>query len=152
QATLRVVKVFWSLEAKLAYRRHFPAINWLRSYSLYIKNIEQFFVKRGLEKFLPLRMKAMKILQEESSLEEIVRLVGLDSLSDKDKLTLEIARSIREDFLHQHAFDPEDTYTDLNKQYFMLKNIVKLYDVSLDRLAKGIVFEHIKTADVWEKI
>ncbi|MFC1546725.1 V-type ATP synthase subunit A [bacterium] len=134
QATLRVVKVFWSLESKLAYRRHFPSINWLRSYSLYLDNIKDFLDKKELRDFLTIRRKAMQLLQEEASLEEIVRLVGIEALSDKDKLTLETARSIREDFLHQNAFEPSDTYTSLIKQYVMMKSVMRLHEISLELL------------------
>ncbi len=152
QATLRVVKVFWSLESKLAFRRHFPAINWLRSYSLYIENIREFLNKTNLLDFIDNRNKAMKILQEEASLEEIVRLIGYESLSDKDRLTLETARSIREDFLHQNAFEDDDTYTSLEKQYLILKAILRLYDICLERINdKKVVFSKILSSGVYEK-
>ncbi len=127
QATLRIVKVFWSLEDKLAYQRHFPAISWLRSYSLYIDNIENYMKEKIAKNFIANRSSAMKILQEEASLEEIVRLVGVDALSDADRLTLETAKSLREDFLHQHAFDPEDTYCALEKQNMLMELILNFH-------------------------
>lgn len=152
QATLRVVKVFWSLEDKLAYMRHFPAISWLRSYSLYLENIKEFSAKKIAPDFLPLRNQAMKILQEESTLEEIVRLVGIESLSPKERLTLETAKSIREDFLHQIAFDPEDTYTSLKKQHLLLKIIIFLHHQCLGTLDKGVRFQALAGLKVREKI
>ncbi len=124
QATLKVVKVFWGLDANLAYRRHFPAINWLLSYSLYTESLSEYFGSQIAEDWVPLRQKAMALLQKESELEEIVRLVGKDSLSPNDQLTLEIAKIIREDFLHQNAFHDQDTYTSLQKQYHLLKLIL----------------------------
>jgi len=124
QNTLRVTKVFWALDSALAYKRHFPAINWLNSYSLYDSDIKEFLEEKGGKGFNDLRVKAMKILQKEAALEEIVRLVGVDSLSPKDQLLLKTAKSIREDFLHQNAFDEEDSYTSLEKQYLMIKEII----------------------------
>ncbi|MDR0676325.1 MAG: V-type ATP synthase subunit A [Elusimicrobiota bacterium] len=136
QATLRVVKVFWSLEAKLAFSRHFPAISWLRSYSLYQNNMKDYFQNKqdNMADFMDYRNEAMKILQQEFSLEEIVRLIGYESLSDKDRIVLETARSIREDFLHQNAFDEYDTYTELEKQYLILKAIISLYNVCVETI------------------
>ena len=126
QATLKVVKVFWGLDANLAYRRHFPAINWLLSYSLYVESLGEFLTAEIAGDWLQLRQQAMAILQKESELEEIVRLVGKDSLSPQDQLTLEIAKVIREDFLHQNAFHDQDTYTSLKKQYLLLKLILDI--------------------------
>ncbi len=138
QTTLRVVKTFWSLEASLAFKRHFPAINWLTSYSLYISNMKKFFEKqKNMTDFLEIRAEAMKILQEEAKLNEIVRLVGYESLSDKDRVILEIARSIREDFLHQNAFEENDTYTKLEKQYLIMKSIIKLYNFSINKIKEN---------------
>ncbi len=137
QSTLRIVKVFWSLEDKLAYQRHFPAISWLRSYSLYVDNITEYLGEKISKEFIKNRAQAMKILQEEASLEEIVRLVGVDALSDTDRLTLETAKSIREDFLHQHAFDPEDTYCQLNKQFALMELILHFHNSRKSSLDSG---------------
>ncbi|MCD6413966.1 MAG: V-type ATP synthase subunit A [Elusimicrobia bacterium] len=126
QGTLRMVKVFWSLEDKLAYQRHFPAINWLNSYSLYLDDIEKFYDDKKMKDFLVLRKKAVKILQQEAELQEIVRLVGVESLGAADRLILDTAKMLREDFLHQHAFDPQDTYSQISKQYRML-SVIMLY-------------------------
>ena len=127
QATLRIVKVFWGLSAQLAYKRHFPAIDWLQSYSLYVDRLEDWFNDNVSPEWNELRSKAMRTLQEEAELDEIVRLVGIDALSWKDRLTMEVARSIREDYLHQNAFDDVDTYTSLDKQYMMLR-LILMYD------------------------
>ena len=124
QATLRIVKVFWGLDAALAYRRHFPAINWLTSYSLYDDSVGGWMRDNVAEDWPALRAQVMRILQEEAELNEIVRLVGVDALSFADRLTLEIARAIREDYLHQDSFHEVDTYTSLQKQYGMLKLIL----------------------------
>jgi len=152
QATLRVVKVFWSLEDKLAYMRHFPAISWLRSYSLYIKNIKSYLENNIDKEFPQLRSKALKILQEEATLEEIVRLVGIESLSPLERLTLLTAKSLREDFLHQIAFDPVDTYTSLYKQYRMLKIILDLHEKCVKFLSEGVPFEKIEKLEIHEEI
>ncbi len=152
QATLRMVKVFWSLEDKLAYQRHFPAINWLNSYSLYLDNIEEYLSKEVAKDYLQLRSEAMRILQEEASLEELVRLVGLEALSPEDRLILETAKSIREDFLHQHAFDPQDAYTGVKKQYRMLKVIIKLFRLSKELLQEGVEFSKLLKLKVKERI
>lgn len=151
QATLRVVKVFWGLEDKLAYSRHFPAINWLRSYSLYLANIED-YLKTIAPEISSLRSQAILILHEEAELEEIVRLVGIDSLSDRDKLIMETAKSIREDFLHQNAFDDEDTYTSLKKQYNMLKVILLFHEMAVICLDKKAHVEEIFKLPVRERI
>ncbi len=127
QATLRVVKVFWSLEDKLAYKRHFPAISWLNSYSLYTDNIAAYLKKEMGEDWIPMRDEAMALLQREAELEEIVRLVGMESLSPGDRLVMETSRSIREDFLHQNAFHPVDTFSSAYKQYRMLKLIMSFH-------------------------
>ena len=128
QNTLRVTKVFWALDAKLAYKRHFPAINWLQSYSLYNDNLSDYYGKEIAEDFSSNRERAQEILQQESKLEEIVRLVGTESLSPKEQLILEVARMIREDFLFQNAFDPTDAYTSLRKQYRLLRSILSFMD------------------------
>ncbi|MEO0197957.1 MAG: V-type ATP synthase subunit A [candidate division WOR-3 bacterium] len=153
QSTLRVVKVFWSLEDKLAYRRHFPAINWLTSYSLYREDLRPYYEKNVSIDFPEMVSEAMKILEKEAELEEIVRLVGAEALSQDDQLLLEIARSIREDFLHQNAFHEVDTYASIRKQYLMLKTILKLYEVSKEIVSKGeISVRDLKRKAVWEKI
>jgi V/A-type H+-transporting ATPase subunit A len=152
QATLRVVRVFWGLDDKLANARHFPAINWLLSYSLYHDNLEDFLRKNIAEEFIALRKEAMRLLEEEASLLEIARLVGIESLSFEDRLLLEAAKSIREDMLHQNAFHEIDTYTSLAKQYRMLKVIMLFYRLSKEWLKEGIDFEKIVKLPVREKI
>src|SRR3990167_11171397 len=131
QNTLRVTKVFWALDAKLAYKRHFPAINWLQSYTLYAETLGTFFSRSIAEDYMQNRERAMNILQEESKLEEIVRLVGTDALSPREQLTMEIARMLREDFLFQNAFDPKDAYTSLQKQYRIVRAILTFMDSAL---------------------
>jgi len=143
QSTLRVVKVFWGLDDTLASRRHFPAINWLTSYSLYTHDLDPYYREKVNEEFPSLREKAMELLEKEAELEEIVRLVGIDALSPKDRLVLEGAKSIREDFLHQNAYHEIDTYTSLKKQYLMLKLILFFYDKSVEALQKGAELESI---------
>ncbi len=150
QATLRIVKVFWSLDANLAYRRHFPAINWLTSYSLY--NLGKWFNSNVSEKWMDLRARMMQMLNDEAALDEIVKLVGMDALSAPDRLKLEAARSIREDFLHQDAFHEVDTYTDLQKQYLMMELVLNYYDVSLEYLGKGVAIDSIVKLPVRERI
>ena len=132
QATLRIVKVFWGLSASLAYKRHFPAIDWLISYSLYADRMSEWYEKHVGQDFPALRAFVMNILQEEANLDEIVRLVGVDALSYKDRMTLETAKMIREDYLHQNAFHEVDTYTSLDKQYRMLKLIKKVHDLGVE--------------------
>lgn len=152
QATLRVVKVFWSLEDILAYRRHFPAISWLNSYSLYYDNLEGYFKEKVGEEFPRLRDEAMKLLQQEAELEEIVRLVGIESLSPSDRLILETARSIREDFLHQNAFHEVDTYTSMKKQFAMLRLIMKMHEQTQKALGKDVPITGFSTLPVKEEI
>jgi len=152
QATLRVVKVFWGLDDKLANARHFPAINWLLSYSLYHDNLQDFLKKTVSEEFVALRTEAMRLLEEESSLLEIAHLVGIESLSFEDRLTLEVAKSIREDFLHQNAFHEVDTYTSLSKQFRMLKVIMGFYHLSREKLKEGMELEKITRMPIREKI
>ena len=137
QATLRIVKVFWGLDSALAYRRHFPAINWLNSYSLYLDNMKEWYEDLVAPDFLELRQRMMTLLQEEAELEEVVKMVGMDALSDMDRLKLEAARSIREDFLHQNSFHGVDTYTSLTKQYRMMQLIMEYYDKAKEVLDKG---------------
>jgi V/A-type H+-transporting ATPase subunit A len=143
QNTLRVTKVFWGLDASLAYKRHFPAINWLSSYSLYAENIRDYWKKEVAEDFEQVRSEAMSLLQEEAKLDEIVKLVGMESLSAREKLVLLTARAIREDFLFQNAFDREDAYTPLKKQYGILKAIVTIYRAGL-KVVEGEDFEFKK--------
>ncbi len=128
QATLRIVKVFWGLDSALAYKRHFPAINWLTSYSLYADNLGYWFNENVNEEWTTLRTRMMGLLSDEASLDEIVKLVGMDALSATDRLKMEAARSIREDFLHQLAFHEVDTYTSLKKQYYMMSLVLAYYD------------------------
>ncbi len=153
QATLKVVKVFWSLEDWLAYSRHFPAINWLTSYSLYLSQLEDFYKTNLGEDFPQLRSEAMAILQRESELKEIVRLVGYETLSEQDKLVLEIARMLREDFLYQSAFDPVDTYCSAKKQYLMLKAIMTLYYKTKQKvLANENTVKELITPEIKDKV
>lgn len=152
QATLRIVKVFWGLDANLAYKRHFPAINWLTSYSLYTDRLADWFSKNAAPDFMELRGKLMTLLQEESELQEIVNLVGTDALSAPDRLKLETSRSIREDYLHQNAFDPTDTYTSLGKQVLMMRAILTYYDKAKEALANGADIEMLVNLPVRERI
>lgn len=152
QATLRIVKVFWGLDANLAYKRHFPAINWLTSYSLYTDRLADWFSKNAAPDFMELRGRLMTLLQEESELQEIVNLVGMDALSAPDRLKLETSRSIREDYLHQNAFDPTDTYTSLGKQVLMMRAILAYYDKAKGALANGADIEMLVNLPVRERI
>ena len=152
QATLRTVKVFWGLSSKLAYARHFPAIDWLTSYSLYLDRLEPWFNKEVDPDWTAMVQKVMNMLQEESELEEIVRLVGIDALSYKDRLTLEATRSIREDYLHQNAFHEVDTYTSPAKQAMLLRLIIGYYEKSLDALSKDASFNKLAALPVREDI
>ncbi len=152
QATLRIVKVFWGLDSSLAYKRHFPAINWLTSYSLYQDKIDAWTEKNVEEDFAAHRAEAMKLLQEESNLQEIVQLVGVDSLSHRDRLILEVTRSIREDFLHQNSFHEVDTYTSLHKQYRMLALILKFYKEAGKAIDAGVSINIITKIPVIERI
>lgn len=152
QNTLRVTKVFWALDSALAYRRHFPAINWLNSYSLYKKDLTEFFNKKGGEHFNNYKEKIMTILQKEAELTEIVRLVGLEALSLRDQFLLEVARIIREDFLHQNAFDEIDSYTSLKKQYLMLKTIIAFYENGSKLISDGKELKDILKPEIKEKI
>lgn len=152
QATLRIVKVFWGLSAQLAYKRHFPAIDWLISYSLYADRMGEWYEKNVGADFMELRAFIMNILQEEANLEEIVRLVGMDTLSYKDRMTLETAKMIREDYLHQNAFHETDTYTSLDKQYRMLKLIKKFYDLGNVAVANYADIDEVTAIEAKEKI
>lgn len=137
QNTLSVVKVFWGLEERLAYRRHYPAINWLTSYSLYSDQLAGYYQEKAGQQWSALRNQALSILQDEAALEEVVRLVGLEALSKQEQILLHIARMIREDYLQQNAYDPVDTYTSLAKQYRLLSAILSLYNKAVDQLAKS---------------
>lgn len=152
QNTLRIVKVFWGLSAQLAYRRHFPAVDWLQSYSLYLDRLGDWYDEEVAPDWSELRDEAMRILQEESELEEVVRLVGVDALSYHDRLTLEAARSVREDYLHQNAFHEVDTYASLMKQYRMLKIIMHYYREGIGALDSGVDFFDIIKIPVLEKV
>lgn len=152
QATLRIVKVFWSLDANLAYKRHFPAVNWLTSYSLYVDTMEKWFNAEVESDWTDLRGRMMLLLQEEAELDEIVKLVGMDALSAPDRLKLEAARSIREDFLHQDAFHEVDTYTSLTKQHMMMMLVLAYYDQAIDALNKGAGIERLVNLPVRETI
>ncbi len=152
QATLRIVKVYWELDSALAYKRHFPAINWLSSYSLYLDQIKKFMDNEVLDTWGNLHAETMKILQEEAELQEIVQLVGYDSLSPNDRLTLEAARSIREDYLQQNGFDEVDTYTSLQKQVGMLQMVINFYHKAKAALDKGADINNIFAMEVREKI
>ncbi len=152
QATLRIVKVFWGLDANLAYKRHFPAINWLTSYSLYTDQLEKWFSENASPDFMELRGRLLSLLQDEAELEEIVNLVGMDALSAPDRLKLETSRSIREDYLHQNAFDPTDTYTSIKKQVLMMRSILSYYDKALEALNKGADIEMLVNLPVRERI
>ena len=152
QATLRIVKVFWGLDSALAYKRHFPAINWLTSYSLYADSLGKWFNANVSDEWMTLRGRLMSLLSDEAALDEIVKLVGMDALSAPDRLKMEAARSIREDFLHQLAFHEVDTYSSLKKQYYMMKLVTEFYDESLDALGKSADIEDIVKLPVRESI
>lgn len=152
QATLCIVKVFWGLDSDLAYKRHFPAINWLSSYSLYVDRLNKWFDKNVNKYWSTNRADAMKLLQEEAELQEIVQLVGVDALSYSDRLKLEIARTIREDYLHQNAFHDVDTYSSLNKQFLLLRLIMLFYNRSAEAIANGADFDKLVELPVRERI
>lgn len=152
QSTLRIVKIFWKLDYDLSYKRHFPAINWLDSYSLYQSKMDKYFDENIDDEFSKNRIRAMSLLQEENSLQEVVRLVGRDSLSEKDQLKLEVTKSIREDFLQQNAFHDIDTFCSLDKQNKMMKIILKFYDQSLKALENGIYLSEIEEMPIRERI
>ena len=152
QATLRIVKVFWGLDSNLAYKRHFPAINWLTSYSLYLDDMGPWFNANVAEDWMKLRQEMMSLLQDEAELEEIVKMVGMDALSPTDRLKMEAARSIREDFLHQNSFHEIDTYTSLEKQHNMMKLVLAFYKESLEALDKGADINQLIKMTVRERI
>ena len=152
QATLRIVKVFWCLDSSLAYKRHFPAINWLQSYSLYVDRLEEWYAENVNKEFPKLRAQTISLLQEESELQEVVQLVGVDGLSPEDRLKLEVAKSIREDYLHQNAFHEVDTYSSLNKQYKLLKLILSFHRLAREAVAKGAAFSKVMELPIRETI
>ena len=152
QATLRIVKVFWGLDSALAYKRHFPAINWLNSYSLYLDDMEKWFNAEVAPDWMEGRQKMMTLLQEEAELEEIVKMVGMDALSPGDRLKMEAARSIREDFLHQNSFHETDTYTSLKKQHMMMLLVNAFYDRSKEALGRGASLKKLISMPVREQI
>lgn len=152
QATLRVVKVFWSLEDKLAFQRHFPAISWLRSYSLYDRDMDEYLGGEVDLNFPKLKKRAMALLEKEDELQEIVRLVGLDALSSPDRLIMKTARIIRQDYLHQNAFNDDDTYTSIQKQFLMLRMILQYHDRLKQALEEGIQFSQLENLEVDEMI
>ena len=152
QATLRIVKVFWCLDSALAYARHFPAINWLQSYSLYVDKLERWYEMNVSKDFPKMRARTLHLLQEEAELNEIVQLVGVDSLSFDDRMKLEVCKSIREDYLHQNAFHEIDTYTSMNKQYKLLKLILTYYDLGMEGIKKGAPFTKIVNLPEREEI
>ncbi len=152
QATLRVVKVFWALEDRLAYERHFPAINWLLSYSLYSTKIDEHLNQTLAADFSEKRKEAMRLLQRESELKEIVRLIGIDALSPLERLIMEVSRSLREDFLQQHAFHPVDTFASLEKQYLMLSNIISYYRLAKEALERGVSLDEIFSPKIKESL
>ena len=152
QATLRIVKVFWGLSASLAYKRHFPAVDWLTSYSLYAERLGEWYTDNVGEEWMRLRAKCMRILQEEAQLDEIVRLVGMDALSPENRLTMETAKSIREDYLHQNAFHEVDTFSSLRKQEYMLRLILEFDELAKDALEKNVDIEDILELGVREQI
>ena len=152
QATLRIVKVFWGLDANLAYKRHFPAINWLTSYSLYLDDMGPWFNSHVAPDWMKLRQEMMSLLQDEAELDEIVKMVGMDALSSSDRLKMEAARSIREDFLHQNSFHEIDTYTSLEKQHNMMELVLAFYKESQNALDKGASINDLLKMPVREKI
>ena len=152
QATLRIVQVFWGLDSALAYKRHFPALNWLTSYSLYLDDMGPWFNEHVAPDWMSLRQDMMSLLQDEAELDEIVKMVGMDALSPTDRLKMEAARSIREDFLHQNSFHEVDTYTSLNKQHNMMKLVMAFYNESLEALNSGASINDILKMAVRERI
>jgi len=152
QNTLRVTKVFWGLDASLAYQRHFPAINWLLSYSLYTDTLDKYWDTKFDDEWSGLRVEGMSLLEEEDQLREIVRLVGVDALSKEERMVLETSKSLREDFLHQNAFHEIDTYASMEKQFKMLKNILIFHHLGMDALKRGASMDEVFNLPVREQI
>lgn len=152
QNTLRVTKVFWGLDANLAYQRHFPAINWLNSYSLYAEKLGEYWDMEYEGEWTRLRVETMTLLEDEDRLKEIVRLVGIDALSKEERMILETSKSIREDFLHQNAFHEIDTYASMDKQFRMLRNILTFHHLAMDALKRGAALNDILGLDIREKV
>jgi V/A-type H+-transporting ATPase subunit A len=152
QATLRIVKVFWGLDASLAYKRHFPAINWLNSYSLYRDRLNDWFSENVSRQWMSYTGRCLKTLQVEADLQEIVKLVGMDALSPDDRLTLDVAQSLREDFLQQNAFLDVDSYSPLEKQFEMLDVIFTFEDLAKDALAAGVDIEDVCALPAHERV
>lgn len=152
QATLRIVKVFWGLDSSLAYKRHFPAINWLKSYSLYLDMMEKWYEDNISKDWMPLRHRVMGLLQDEAELDEIVKLVGMDALNAQDRLKLEASRSIREDYLHQDAFHEVDTYASLDKQCIMMQLVLDYYDITKKAVTEGANLQKLIDMPIRERI
>jgi V/A-type H+-transporting ATPase subunit A len=152
QNTLRVTRVFWALDAALASRRHFPSINWLQSYSLYVGDLEPWYRTEIAPDWVALRQKALEVLQKESELQEIVQLVGVDALPEREKGTLDVARMIREDYLQQSAYDEVDTYTSIQKQYRMLRAILAFGDREQEAIGKGATVGQLSKLGVRQKL
>jgi V/A-type H+-transporting ATPase subunit A len=152
QNTLRIAGTFWALDTSLAYRRHFPSVNWIKSYSLYLDSIQDWFVKSGLVDWKEMRDRTMYLLQKEIELQEIVQLVGPDALPESEKAILEVTRMIREDFLQQSAYDKIDSFCPLEKQYWMLKVILTFYDRTSEAMGKGISLNKIMKLPLKEEI
>jgi len=152
QNTLRVTRVFWALDAALASRRHFPSINWLQSYSLYVGDIEPWYRTEIAKDWVALRQKAIEVLQKESELQEIVQLVGVDALPEREKGVLDVARMLREDYLQQSAYDEVDTYTSIQKQYRMLRAILSFGDREQDAIQRGAKVAELSKLPVRQKL
>ncbi|HYA71210.1 MAG TPA: V-type ATP synthase subunit A [Thermoplasmata archaeon] len=152
QNTLRIARVFWALDASLASRRHFPSINWLQSYSLYTKDLEGWYAQSLSKEFSPLRQKALETLQKEAELQEVVQLVGVDALPEREKATLDVSRMLREDYLQQSAYDEVDTYTSIHKQALMLRMILKFGDLEQEAVGKGVTVASLQQMPVRTKL
>lgn len=152
QNTLRVTRVFWALDASLANRRHFPSINWLNSYSLYIDELKNWYIQKVNKEWTEMYQKSMSVLQKEAEINEIVQLVGYDALPEEEKMTLDIAKVIREDYLQQNAYDEVDTFTSMRKQYLMMKSIMNLYEKEKAAVGRGVLVEQLLKTDAKQKI